>query len=516
MSVGRGQLLREGLLKNTPPTDGGEPTGRKKSDLEYEIIGFSPGSQCDRPPPLLQKTKGKRMANLPPRSTGLAVLPAKCPQNHIERMPPEILLKILSYLDALSLFSIGFVNKQFNEMANNNGMWHKIYSAEYGQSKMWRPKRKDELLDKLADLGVQEQTEGHWKKLYFRTMAGFNLTLWKQLRDNSPFTSPPMQTEQVLRHQLVTWEITVFDKLGFEGTFHQSRVYFSDLSVTVCWTSGRWPHLSHLATLQLDAVKREALRPPNIIKPGWRSLMAKFDLDTITINGHVIGRDQLVNLMLLSPGIIIGIWRGRWSIAFVMASFHNHRLLERSLLGTSICPYSPPEDKPYSDKTDPYFGLHGYTLRLILHDTVTQILDCHFPQLSCDISQIRGGFLQLNAISRENKRQHTPFSGRICLPWRCETLEGTVENCCIMNLTLLDEYQNTFWCVSTPVSMTLNCKGPFSLYQGQQFIIRYQDAEGKVRMDLVWLEEQRQYFLIHLVVSVSTTKVNKHFGKHYI
>uniref|UniRef100_A0A4W5M4Y9 F-box domain-containing protein n=1 Tax=Hucho hucho TaxID=62062 RepID=A0A4W5M4Y9_9TELE len=515
MAIGRGQLFRsfrEGLLKNAPPTEGRGPTGKENSRLCEKITGFSPGTQ--------RYELWDVINSCCIHSNKCLIMSNWC----FIRMPPEILLKILSYLDALSLFSIGFINKRFYEMAHNNGMWHKMYSAEYGHSKKWRPKRLDEVLDKLSAVVVQERPEGYWRRLYFRTMAGFNETKWrKELRDINPFTGLPSQTERILRSQRVTWEITVSDKWGLEGTFEQSRAYFSDSSVTVCWSSGRWPSFHQLSTLQLDGVKRQALSSPNINKPGWRSLMAKFDRDTISKSGQVIGRDQLVTLVLFSPSIVIGVWRGRWSIAFVMASFHYHRLVERSLLGTSMCPYSMPENKPPFDDADPDSGLHGYTLRIILHNTVTQIMAGHFSQLYCskcnETSTQEVSLLEPRWAAepyRSLLSQHTPLSGRISLPWKCEALEGTVENCCMMSLTLMDEYQNPFWCVSTPVSMALNNKESFSNdYEGQNFLIKYQDAEGKVRMDLVWLEEQRQYFLINLVVFIATAKVNKHFGRAY-
>lgn len=37
----------------------------------------------------------------------------------LSRLPPEIILKIFKYLDAASLFCVGFVNRQFHELANN-------------------------------------------------------------------------------------------------------------------------------------------------------------------------------------------------------------------------------------------------------------------------------------------------------------------------------------------------------------------------------------------------------------
>nr|XP_023855259.1 F-box only protein 15 isoform X2 [Salvelinus alpinus] len=366
---------------------------------------------------------------------------------------------------------------------------------------------------------VQERPEGYWRRLYLRTVAGYNHTKWlKELRTINPFTGLPSHTERVLREQRVAWEITVCDRSVCEGTFEQSHTYYSDSSVTLCWTNGSWPAFHQLSTVQLHGVKRVPLKCPSAIKPGWRSLMAQLDIDTISKSSQVIGGDRLVKLVLLSPGIVIGIWRGHSSIAFVMATFHYHRLLERSLLGSSVCPYTIPENRPLFDDVDPNYGLHGYTLHITLHNTVTEIMSGHFPQLFCRKGQINEGFIQLNAIIRSNQSRQTPLSARVSLPWRSDALEGTVKNCCMMSLTLLDESQIPFWCVSTPVSMVLANEEPFSYdydYQGQHFLIKYQDAEGKVQMDVVLLEEQRQFFLINLVVYISTVKVNQHFGRAY-
>lgn len=84
-----------------------------------------------------------------------------------------------------------------------------------------------------------------------------------------------------------------------------------------------------------------------------------------------------------------------------------------------------------------------------------------------------------------------------------------------MSLTLLDEFKKPFWCVSSPVSMELE-RTPVSYdYDGEHFLIHYLDSDGQVKMKLVWMEEQKQFFLIGLVVYVSVCKVNKHFSRDY-
>ncbi|KAF7700414.1 hypothetical protein HF521_003372 [Silurus meridionalis] len=52
-----------------------------------------------------------------------------------QRLPPEIILKIFSYLDAASLFSVGFVSRQFHDLANDNVIWYELYTCEMSRKK---------------------------------------------------------------------------------------------------------------------------------------------------------------------------------------------------------------------------------------------------------------------------------------------------------------------------------------------------------------------------------------------
>ncbi|KAG7488551.1 hypothetical protein MATL_G00035820 [Megalops atlanticus] len=511
MATGRGQALesfRMGLEKvqqasRVPPSRHSSEHVKKKMQS-----GSPKAKSC-----AISRKKPKK-----PTSNGSGVkyrVTLSRSQNHFERLPPEILLKILSYLDASSLFCMGYVNKQFYELANNNAIWYRMYSSE--SAKKWRPKQVDEVTGGVNAASIQEKPTGYWKRLYFRKMSGYNENKWKkQLKAINPYNGLPSQTEQVLRNLHVTWEITVTDKRGRESTFQQSCCYFSDSSVTVCWNNSSWPPLYHLSMLQLHGVIRVALDCPTADKPGWRSLIAKQDLHSVRESSRVIGSDKLVNLLHFPPGLIIGLWRGHCSIAFVMMNLHFHKLVERSLLGSSICPYTLPEDRPPFDDVDPEYGLHGYTVHISLHNTVKHIMSGHFSQLFCKADQIRDGFIQLKAINRNDLSQHTPLSGKISLPWKTEGLDGNIQNCCMMSVTVLDEAQSPFWCVCSPVEMILSKHGSSSYdYDGENFVIKYQDPDGRVKIALVWLAEQEQFFLTSLVVYISKAKVNKHFGRDY-
>lgn len=91
------------------------------------------------------------------------------------------------------------------------------------------------------------------------------------------------------------------------------------------------------------------------------------------------------------------------------------------------------------------------------------------------------------------------------------------QNCCVLTLTLLDEFQRPFWCVSSPVRIRMADLGSHSSsdYSGEHFGLEHHDSEGKVEMRLVWLKEEKQFFLIALSVYVPLAKVNQHFGTKY-
>ena len=92
-----------------------------------------------------------------------------------------------------------------------SGLWKKIYTSEFG-TRTWRPKSAHDAVMKACRVEVEEVEEveevvevverplGHWKKMYFRTLAGREVNKWKtELRDIRPHTGLPRQTEMVLR-----------------------------------------------------------------------------------------------------------------------------------------------------------------------------------------------------------------------------------------------------------------------------------------------------------------------------
>ncbi|XP_031152835.1 F-box only protein 15-like isoform X3 [Sander lucioperca] len=422
-ALGRRQPVRGRGKPGPARIQSGQTGGKRKKRRPKAAPSSVSGNSHSSPQP---RPKGNKAS-----SPKIKTSPSN--ENVLERLPSEILLKILSCLDPSSLSCISHVSKLFYQLAN------------------------DENLN-------------------------------------------------------VSWELTVCDCYGRKITMEQSRAYFFESSVIVRWSGASFLKFHHIRNIQLYGVRKETLKSPKARTPGWRSLIIKQD-NMIPV--RYICTDKLVKLRHLPPCFLIGTWRGSNSIAFIMVSLHFHKLVEKSLLGSPVCPFSEPMDPPPADNSDPEFGLHGYTLHFVLHNTGAEIMSGHFRQLSCRTIQVRSGLVELRVINRTNLSEHRPLSGNIKMPWKSGTVEGAVENCCIVSLTLLDEFQKPFWCVSSPISIMMAKRQQSFDYSGEHFVMDFKDSDGQVKMKLVWFKEQKQFFLISLTVYISIFKVNKHFSRAY-
>uniref|UniRef100_A0A8C3AGR5 F-box protein 15 n=1 Tax=Cyclopterus lumpus TaxID=8103 RepID=A0A8C3AGR5_CYCLU len=400
-------------------------------------------------------------------------------------------------------------------------LWQKIYISDFG-SRTWRPKSvaSDAALqvdqdqhqdqDQDQDQDQEDRAAGYWKKMYFRTVAGQDVNNWKrERRDVSPLTGLPLRT----RNLNVSWELMLCGEPGQKITMQPSRVDFFESSAVLHFSGAHFPRYHRIRSILLHGVRKEAQRSPRAGRPGWRSLILKLEVKNRP--SWFFGKDNLVRLRHFLPGVTIGTWRCEDTVVFIMVTLHFHKLVERSLLGSPVCPYSEPVDLPPADHSDPVFGLHGYTLHFVLHDNANKIMSGTFSQLSCRTVPVQGGLVELRVIDRYNLSQHRSLSGGIKLPWSTDTLEGSVENCCIMTLTLLDDFQKPFWSVSSSVFVVPATRPLSPDYVGEHFLLHFRDPEGQLRMELVRLTEQRQFLVIGLVVNLPVLKVNKRFGRAY-
>ncbi|XP_047935204.2 F-box only protein 15 isoform X6 [Anser cygnoides] len=381
------------------------------------------------------------------------------PNMCIESMPSEMLMKIFSYLDAVSLLCVACVNKRFYHLANDKNsqvdltcvIWLKIYSGCFPPKRtIWKTKSVQTETVSLSCAPIQDRKPGYWKKEYvLKQIAAITTRVMQLVKPVDPYTGLPSRIKKA-------------------------------------------------------------------IKPRRRSLIAEYDLSNLTESNVALGANKLVQLFSLNPGLLVGLWKGKNEIALVMASLHYHQLLERSTLGSATVPCVLPPNKPILDDVDPEYGLHDYDLHLDMHSGSCTYLCGTFKSLFCRKGDIENGYLRLTVVSLKDNAKHVPLIGTVGLSWETDAFKGNVKDCYVMDVTLLDETRKPFWCFSAPVCMELSSKASSLCdYTGCVYTTDYADSEGKVCVELVWLEETKEYFIVSLVLYVSTEKVNNWYGTNY-
>ncbi|XP_068419205.1 F-box only protein 15 isoform X2 [Eschrichtius robustus] len=356
----------------------------------------------------------------------------------LDGLPSEILLKILSYLDAVALLCAGCVNRRFYHLAN----------------------------DKISGLG---------------------------------------------------WVIILKENSGKEHILEHVDLSINDSSVTAVWYGKDWPRLVTLSTLDLCGVTPVFMnRSQTPIKngPRWHSLIAKYNLSHLT-ESTMLGCDRLIRIFCLHPGLVVGLWKREEELAFVMANLHFHHLVERSTLGSAAIPYELPPHTPLLDDS-PERGLSDYQLHVDMHSGGVFCLCGTFRNLSTSKGYIENEYMKLSVISFKNSTEHLPLIGKVGLSWKTNTFDGCIKSCSIMDLTLLEEYGKPFWCFSSPVCMRPS-PGPSDgpTFLGETYRVDYADAEGRVHLELVWIEETGEYFIVSLALYLRVAKINHWFGTKY-
>ncbi|NWV27084.1 FBX15 protein, partial [Origma solitaria] len=436
-------------------------------------------------------------------------------------MPSEMLLKIFSYLDPVSLLSVGCVNKRFYDLASDNGLWLKLCSSAL-QPKwtMWKTKSKQPETVSLGCDALHDKNPEYWKNEYiFKQTSAFKTRVMRFAKPLDPYTGLPFVNKEAMNVSGLSWVIALKDKNGKEHVMEKPKLSFKDTSVTMLWYGRDWPCLDILSTLKLYGVTPlliDLSRFPKKKGPRRFALIAEYSLANLTESSVAVGADELVQLFSLSPGLLVGNWKDKNEIAFVMASLHYNQLLERSILGSAVVQSAPPPNGPLLDDTDPDYGLHGYSLHLDLHDRSCRYLCGTFNGLFCRKGDIENGYLRFPVVSLKHSRKHCPIVGTLGICWETDVFRGVVKDCFIMDLTLLEDTRKAFWCFSAPVCMELSSKSSgLYEYMGHIYTADYADSEGKVCVEFVWLEETKEYLIVSLVLYVSTKKVNSWYGTNY-
>ncbi|XP_019657359.2 F-box only protein 15 isoform X1 [Ailuropoda melanoleuca] len=508
MATGRGRLLQQhwlGLqaLRRPPGGVGAAPGTAWPAEFRKGLGAWCAGNTA------LRQCAGRgKCCELPSTRSPVS----------LESIPSEILLKIFSYLDAVTLLCTGCVNRHFYHLANDNFIWIRIYSTAFSPKRSnWKVNSAEKTAVSMNSLSVEDKEPGYWKKEYItKQRASVKAALAQVLKPVNPYTGLPVQTKEALRISGLGWVIILKEKNGREYIMEHIDLSINDSSVTIMWYGKTWPQLATLSTLDLCGVTplfMDRSKTPSKNGPRWHSLIAKYNLSNLT-ESTMIGWDRLIRIFCLHPGLLVGLWKGEEELAFVMANLHFHHLVEKSTLGSATVPYELPPHTPLLDDS-PEYGLHGYQLHVDMHSSGIFCLCGTFRNLFTKKGSIENGYVKLVVISFKNNTEHLPLIGKVGLSWRTDIFDGCIKSCSIMDVTLLDEYGKPFWCFSSPVCMRSSGPSDGPNFLGQTYYVDYVDSEGRVHVELVWIKETEEYFIVSLVLYLRVAKINHWFGTTY-
>ncbi|XP_011752389.2 F-box only protein 15 isoform X2 [Macaca nemestrina] len=247
MATGRGRILQQHWLGlqtlRGPSRGGGAARGRART------FGFrkGPGVKC---------SAGSAAPRCHARGGRHWESSFSCCSGVLDGMPSEILLKIFSYLDAVSLLCAGCVSRRFYHLANDNFIWIRIYSTAFSPTRSnWKVNSVEKIAVSVSFLSVQDKEAGYWKKEYItKQIASVKAALADILKPVNPYTGLPVKTKEALRMFGLGWAIILKEKSGKEYIMEHVDLSVNDTSVTVIWYGKNWPCLASLSTLDLCGV----------------------------------------------------------------------------------------------------------------------------------------------------------------------------------------------------------------------------------------------------------------------
>ncbi|XP_033117239.1 F-box only protein 15-like [Anneissia japonica] len=494
-----------------------------KSHQSKSGIGDTEGNADERSqnPNLIDKFEGLKVLKTPVKAKSKSPVSAKTPiqmqlprkftasrKASIDDMPDEVLLYIFGFLPANDLLTSASVCRRWLKLSNDDVLWQELY-MKYGQ------------LKKHESVEVQLKVHGdiRWKRECIRRcIEKRNSRLKLLLKKKSNYTLLPADTKKVIEKLGIRWQLVLTDSDKNEHFFDQSDVYHFQTSVTVRWYSLEFPPIKSLYQAAIYALAplffhKDGSAVSN--SPCQRSLLLKVRLDG-GFTKEQMGADERVSLHSLRGGLILGTWKDGGDLAFLSQCLHCAHLIQKCLRGSSDSIYLPLLKKPPMDDIDPQYGLHDYTCIVELRNQRAAQWSQQFRFLHTSKSDLNDGFAKLVLIRDDVMEDHSSTIKKLSLPWKTEIFKGIVQDLCIMDLTLHDEFKETMWTVSSPVAIyeSDDHKVDFT-YDGPAYHIKHSDDIGHVILRLIWIEDREVFMVTKGELYLSCKAINDWFSTRY-
>jgi hypothetical protein len=431
----------------------------------------------------------------------------------ISSLPDELLMKVFNYLTPGDLLSCAAVSKYWQNIANDNVLWYRMYLRYCAGGKR-----------KKGTLSIADQPPSYWKQQCLcRNDELRPVRIVRQLKRLNPFTGLPRDTQNILEKMTLRWALVLVTGDGKEQTiaFHNDLCYFS---MVVCV---RWYPLE-FKTNEVRRLRVYAVRPaffdhsgkPLLNSPCRRSLVAdiNFSLADFVMTHKPVGEDKLLGLYAAEAGLSFGIWKEGNGLAFVAISLHYHQLVQRCIMGDHSRMFVPEVSCVPHDDVDSKYGLHGYSCTLELRNLRNSLWTQQFNNVFSQTGSTVSGWVKFSLIDPERSYERSSLNKKILMPWKTTVFSGKIPNTCIVDCTVLDEHENPMWCTSfvTVVQKHQNTNLRYE-YDGDDLYQLYvvEPEYGAIDAVLIWEETTSQFFMTSLQLHLHVAFINRWFSTRH-
>lgn len=226
-----------------------------------------------------------------------------------------------------------------------------------------------------------------------------------------------------------------------------------------------------------------------------------------------ISQDEMATVHIVYPGVMVAIWKSSWKvggeIAFISVCFHHHLLIERIIFGQRERVHRPLAHQPVIDDIDPCYGLHRYSATVELRHERQLFWGNQYREL------FRKSFTNDYLVLQSHQEQEGIFNVKTSL--KTPVFKTTLNDMVIVDLTLLDEHKEAVWCISSPVKVVQGDKVQvdYTYSEGLCSVVEYEDNVGKLKIELIWFEEDDQNLVKVIEVHLRKAIINDWFGTKY-
>ncbi|XP_028392047.1 F-box only protein 15-like isoform X2 [Dendronephthya gigantea] len=423
-------------------------------------------------------------------------------------LPPELVSKIFCFLTPSEILTCAQVCKSWSEISNEMSLWIHHYNL------IPRSIRDSILPNERTSPKFQWKSE-----IIKRTVNHRNKKIKTMIKKTSPYSGLPSGIEQALKFLSLKWQIKFTDRDGNERAFLSDDMFYFAQSLTARWYTLQLPSIAKLKSVSISALTAVFYHrdwKPHADSATRKALLHSFQITDLKLSRQTcISEDEMVTLHTVPPGIMVAVWKHSWKdggeVAWVSMCLHYHQLLERILNGSRESAYKSLIHKPKIDDIDPFYGLQRYSATVELRNQRKLFWGNHYREL------YRRSFSDGSLVLESHEEQEGMFNVKTSLPWKTAGFRNILSDIVVLDLTLMDEHKAPMWCASSAVKVrkTTDSEVDYTFSDCESTVVEYQDSVGRLRIHLVWIEEDGQNLVKGLEIYLQKDVINNWFGTSY-